>query len=59
MFGFIGYKTTSEALDALKYFNNSYLDTSKLVVELARSVGPSRHRAAEPRAKHMVALAQL
>ncbi|KAI8568595.1 hypothetical protein RHMOL_Rhmol02G0213000 [Rhododendron molle] len=38
-FGFIGYRTEGEAEEAVKYFNNSYLDTSRVVCEIARKVG--------------------
>ena len=31
-FGFIGYKTEEEAQKAVEYYNNSFIDTSKLVV---------------------------
>lgn len=34
-FAFIGFKTASQANDAMKYFNNSYLYTSKIHIELA------------------------
>ncbi|PSS01112.1 Multiple RNA-binding domain-containing protein, partial [Actinidia chinensis var. chinensis] len=38
-FGFIGYRTEQEAKEALKYFNSSYLDTSRINCEIARKVG--------------------
>lgn len=38
-FAFIGYKTQEEAEEAMKFFNNSYMDTSKLTCEVARRVG--------------------
>ena len=38
-FGYIGYKTEKEAKSAAKYFNNTFLDTSKIAVELARPIG--------------------
>ncbi|KAF7150615.1 hypothetical protein RHSIM_Rhsim02G0169700 [Rhododendron simsii] len=38
-FGFVGYRTEGEAEEAVKYFNNSYLDTSRVVCEIARKVG--------------------
>lgn len=41
MFGFIGYKTPEEALAAVTYFNGTFIDTSKITVELAKSVGDS------------------
>jgi RNA recognition motif-containing protein len=36
-FGFVGFKTPEEAAAALKYFNKSVLDTSRLEVSLAES----------------------
>ena len=30
LFGFVGFKTEQQAKEASKYFNNSYLHTSKL-----------------------------
>ena len=36
-FGFVGYKSDEEAKAALKFFNGTYLNTSKLVVELAKT----------------------
>uniref|UniRef100_A0A5B7C6H3 Putative multiple RNA-binding domain-containing protein 1 n=1 Tax=Davidia involucrata TaxID=16924 RepID=A0A5B7C6H3_DAVIN len=38
-FGFIGYRTEHEAEEALKYFNNSFMDTYKITCEIARKVG--------------------
>ncbi len=35
-FGFIGYKSEAEAEAAVAFFNGSYLDTCRLVVELAQ-----------------------
>jgi multiple RNA-binding domain-containing protein 1 len=32
-FGFIGYKTEADAEKAIKYFNNTFMDASKMVVE--------------------------
>lgn len=32
-FGFIGYKTEEDANKAIKYFNNTFMDASKMVVE--------------------------
>ncbi|ODV89376.1 hypothetical protein CANCADRAFT_4003 [Tortispora caseinolytica NRRL Y-17796] len=36
-FGFIGYKSEEDALNAVKYFDQSFIDTSKIAVEIARS----------------------
>lgn len=38
-FGFVGFKTKEEADNAIKYFNNSYIDTSKIQIEIARNLG--------------------
>jgi multiple RNA-binding domain-containing protein 1 len=43
-FGYIGYKTEKEAVNALDYFNNTFIDTSKITVELARPVGEHSDR---------------
>lgn len=32
-FGFIGFRLAEEAADALKYFNRTFIDTSRIVVE--------------------------
>lgn len=37
-FGFIGYRTAEEAQAALDYFNNTYINTSRIVVEKALPV---------------------
>lgn len=42
MFGFIGYKTVQEAKTAVSYFHNTFLDTSRIKVELAKSVGDDK-----------------
>lgn len=36
-FGFVGFKTEDQAAAALKYFNKTYLHTSKLEVEYAKA----------------------
>ncbi|AQK46047.1 nucleotide binding [Zea mays] len=38
-FAFIGYRTNEEADEALKYFNNTYIDTCKITCEVARKIG--------------------
>lgn len=38
-FGFIGYKTEDQAKDALQHFNSSFIDTSKITVDFAKSLG--------------------
>lgn len=40
-FGFVGYKTPEEARAAQKYFNGSFLDTAKLMVDFAIPVRPA------------------
>lgn len=37
LFGFVGFKNEQQAQAALKYFNNSYLHTSRLQVDLAKA----------------------
>lgn len=36
--GFVGFKSNAAALDAVKYFNRSYIRMSKIAVEIARPV---------------------
>ncbi|GBB91356.1 hypothetical protein RclHR1_01860010 [Rhizophagus clarus] len=44
-FGFIGYRTEQEANYALQYFNNTFIHTSRITVELAKPVNdPSLSR---------------
>ncbi|XP_063911089.1 probable RNA-binding protein 19 [Zophobas morio] len=38
-FAFIGYQLENEAEDAVKYFNNMFLNTRKITVELCASLG--------------------
>lgn len=38
-FGFVGFKTKEEADSALQFFNNSYIDTAKIQIEIARNLG--------------------
>ncbi|KAJ2813194.1 Multiple RNA-binding domain-containing protein 1 [Coemansia furcata] len=38
-FGFVGYRSEDEALAAQQYFNNSFIDTSKVSVEIAKPFG--------------------
>ncbi|XWS16067.1 hypothetical protein CRYUN_Cryun34aG0053600 [Craigia yunnanensis] len=35
-YGFVGYRTEQEAEEAIKYFNKSYLDTSRIICEVCR-----------------------
>ena len=38
-FCYIGFKTDQEGLDAVKYYNNTFMDTMKISVEIAFSIG--------------------
>ena len=38
-FAFIGYKTIEEAIEAKKYFNNTFLISSKIIVNFAKPIG--------------------
>ncbi|KAJ2797412.1 Multiple RNA-binding domain-containing protein 1, partial [Coemansia guatemalensis] len=38
-FGYIGYRSEQEAQDALAFFNNTFIDTSKINVEIAKPRG--------------------
>ncbi|KAM9371840.1 putative RNA-binding protein 19 [Phaethornis superciliosus] len=45
-FGFIGYKSEAEAQTALNHFHRSFIDTSRVTVELCKSLGdPSKPKA--------------
>ncbi|KFP41430.1 putative RNA-binding protein 19, partial [Chlamydotis macqueenii] len=45
-FGFIGYKSEEEAQTALNHFNRSFIDTSRVTVELCKPFGdPSKPKA--------------
>ncbi|NXX38575.1 RBM19 protein, partial [Tricholaema leucomelas] len=45
-FGFVGYKSEDEAQRALSHFNKSFIDTSRITVELCKPFGdPSKPRA--------------
>ncbi|XP_066418503.1 probable RNA-binding protein 19 isoform X1 [Molothrus aeneus] len=45
-FGFIGYKSEDEAQTALNHFNKSFIDTSRVTVELCKSFGdPTKPKA--------------
>jgi len=37
-FGYIGYKTEKMAKAALKHFNKTFIDTSRIEVEIAKAV---------------------
>jgi multiple RNA-binding domain-containing protein 1 len=36
LFGFIGFKTEAEAIAARKFFNGTFIDTSRMVVDFAK-----------------------
>ena len=38
-FAFVGFKAEEQATNALKFFNKSYINTSKLHVEIAKDIG--------------------
>lgn len=38
-FGFVGFKTEAEAQEAIRYFNKTFIDTLRIAVGIARSVG--------------------
>ena len=38
---FIGFKSVEQATEAIKYFNRTYMDTSKLAVEVSLPPHPS------------------
>ena len=38
-FGFVGYRSDQEAQQALDYFNRTFIDTSRITVELAKKIG--------------------
>ncbi len=40
-FAFVGYRTNEQALDAINYFNNTFLGTARVIVELAKKIGDS------------------
>ncbi|CAM9214696.1 unnamed protein product [Chrysoparadoxa australica] len=50
LFGFVGFATEDQAAAAVKHFNRTYLDTSKLEVALARPKGDAQ--IARPWSKH-------
>ncbi|XP_060195595.1 uncharacterized protein LOC132624868 [Lycium barbarum] len=38
-FGFVGFRTEQEAKEAIKYFDNSFMDNSRIICEIARKHG--------------------
>ena len=51
LFGFIGFRTAHQATDAISYFNNTFIDSSRIIVELAAKFGDSTHHVLS-RSKH-------
>lgn len=43
-FGFVGFKTEEQAENAMQFFNNSFIDTSKIQIEIARDLGEKTAR---------------
>jgi multiple RNA-binding domain-containing protein 1 len=37
LFGFVGFKSEAEAATAKKYFSNTFIDTSRITVDYAKS----------------------
>jgi multiple RNA-binding domain-containing protein 1 len=46
--GFVGYKSHDDAARAVKYFNKSFIRMSRIAVDLAKPVSPSRPSARSP-----------
>lgn len=44
-FGFVGYRTEDEAKEALEYFDRTFIDTSRIQVELAKKIGDDYSKA--------------
>ncbi|KAM3362782.1 multiple RNA-binding domain-containing protein 1 isoform X1 [Capsicum galapagoense] len=38
-FGFVGFRTEQEAEEAIKYFDKSFMDNSRIICEIARKIG--------------------
>ncbi|CAO1615917.1 unnamed protein product [Parajaminaea phylloscopi] len=38
-FGFVGYRSEAEAQEALRYFNRTFIDTSRIQVDVAKKIG--------------------
>ena len=41
--GYVGYKTPEDAVNAVKYFNRSFIRMSKIIVEIAKPVSLLMH----------------
>ncbi|KAN0065554.1 Multiple RNA-binding domain-containing protein 1 [Thecaphora frezii] len=50
-FGFVGYRSEDEAKDALSYFNKTFVDTSRITVELAKKIGDEELKQQEEKRK--------
>lgn len=46
--GYVGYRDSDEAAKAVKYFNKTFINMSKIAVELARPVSISQHTTTAP-----------
>ena len=39
LFGFVGYRCSNEAIECVRYFNNTYMGSSRISVEIAKKIG--------------------
>ena len=39
LFGFLGFRSQQQAEEAVRYFNNTYIESSRITVELAKRIG--------------------
>ena len=47
-FGFVGFRTEKDAQKCLKYFHDTFIDTSKIICEIARPKGDEKEVAQVP-----------
>ena len=52
-FGFVGYRSEEEARAALEYFNRTFIDTSRITVELAKKIGDDELKQREEKRKEL------
>ena len=57
LFGFVGFRSQQQAEEAVSYFNNTYIDSSRISVELAKRIGDNdlettRSKHAKNKARH-------
>jgi RNA recognition motif-containing protein len=38
MFGFVGFRKEQDATNAMKFYNRTYIDTSRISIDVAKSV---------------------